>query len=251
MRDDLLEAQAAVDWAIAQVPILQKRIAIWRRSRPYTVEIETESEPTEKRYRLTSINPLDSIIHAEIGVMIHSLRSSLDILACALAARNGYPESKSTHFPIWQSAADVANPKSRPWEFIKRLNQVDRDIIVKDLRPYAGGNDLLCFLHSLDLTRKHRRLLRTYVLPSRVHYMGEATSHVAWSTGAEFVWDDDYLKQKPVVISTAASLPDGDISVVMEIAFDEGNLSRRRDFSATFGEFARLARDIIGLFDEP
>ena len=142
MRDDLLDAKAAVDWAVAQVPILQKRIAVWRRSRPYSVEIDTDSEPTEKRYRLTAIKPLDPLVHAEIGVMVHSIRSSLDLLACALAARHEHPESKSTHFPIWKTEAEFLNPKSRPWGFIKLLSQVDQGII-KNLLPYPRGNDLL------------------------------------------------------------------------------------------------------------
>ena len=36
MRDDLSDAQASVDWAKAQIPILEKRFPAWERTDPYT-----------------------------------------------------------------------------------------------------------------------------------------------------------------------------------------------------------------------
>jgi hypothetical protein len=37
MRDDLLDAQAAVDWAVAQIPLLQQDFIEWQRRNPYSV----------------------------------------------------------------------------------------------------------------------------------------------------------------------------------------------------------------------
>jgi len=67
MRDDLLDAKAAVDWAVAQLPVLQKRVISWRRDKPYSVVIDAESEPGNKLYRLCDIKPLDPLINAEAG----------------------------------------------------------------------------------------------------------------------------------------------------------------------------------------
>jgi len=195
------------------------------------VEIETDSEPTEKRYRLTEIKPLDPFIHAEIGVMVHSIRSSLVILACT-------PESKSTHFPIWKNESDFLNPRSRPWEYIKRLTQIDQDII-KDLAPHPRGNPLLCALHDMDLTRKHRRLLNTYVLPQSVH-LHDADRWTAVATGGPVVWDARYLEQKPIVAATDAAMPDRNISITMQVTFDEPDHSRSDDFAGTFRNFRAL-----------
>jgi hypothetical protein len=141
MKDDLLDAKAAIDWAVAQIPVLVKRVGAWRQDRPYTVAIDTNSEPGKKLYRLANIKRLDPVINAEAGAIIHSLRSSLDLLACALATRNGHPNSTSTYFPIWKSnAAFLAAPSRHTnpvLEKIKRLSQIDQ-VIVKDLKPYPG-----------------------------------------------------------------------------------------------------------------
>jgi len=166
----------------------------------------------EKLYRFANIKPLDAIINAEAGTVIHSIRSSLDLLACALAARNGLPESKSTYFPIWKTQIDFADPTSRILEKIKRLSQADQ-IIIKDLRPYPGGNDALCSLHDLDLTRKHRRLLKAFVFPRGIGLVGFP---YPVTTGE---WHG--CNEKTVLAATDASHPDGEINIGLHIAFGE------------------------------
>lgn len=55
MANDLLDAKAAIDWAISQIPVLTERIIAWKRDRPYAVRIDTDTEPGKKLYRLTDI----------------------------------------------------------------------------------------------------------------------------------------------------------------------------------------------------
>lgn len=236
MITDLQDAIAAVDWATSQLPTLQERIISWRRSKPYSVFIDADSEPGKKLYRLIDLKPIDPIISAEAGAIIHSIRSSLDLLACALAARNGFPQSRSTHFPIWKSDSEFLNLKSRPYEYIKRLSQVDRDIIT-DLRPFPGGNDLLCALHELDLTRKHRRLLKTVVTPRGMNFAGlggEVTTY-DWPT-----FDEDAL-----LVSTPASAADGEVTVNLQVALNEAGVSRGEDCAGSIRNLARATFDII------
>lgn len=242
MRDDLLDAKAAVDWAVAQLPTLQERIIVWRQGRHYSVSIDVDSEPGQKLYRLVDIKPIDSMISAEAGAILHSIRSSLDVLACTLAARNGHPESRSTHFPIWKSRDAFGDPKSRPFEYIKRLSQVDQDVIIKDLRPYPGGNDPLCILHELDLTRKHRRLLGLFLRPYGVFLQGITNRTVTvreWN-GAD---------EETVILSTPASTPDGQITVNFQIALNEAGVAGDVDCTHPIREFARAASAIIDRFD--
>lgn len=240
MRADLLDAQAAVDWAVAQLPTMQKRVIVWRRDKPHSTRIDAKTEPGKKLYRFTEIKPLPAIIHAEAGAIIHSIRSSLDILACTLAARHRRDESRSTYFPIWKTEADFLNPKSRVLEKIERLSDVDQGII-KDLRPYPGGNDTLCTLHELDLTRKHRRLLNTLVAPRGVFLDGVGNVDI---TVYECGFDEE-----AVIASTAADVPDGNLRASLEVTLDEGYLTAGSNFSAPIGEFARTATAIIRLFD--
>lgn len=241
MRADLLDAQAAVDWAVAQLPKMQERVINWRRSKPHSFTIDSETEPGKKLYRFRDIRPLDPVVNVEAGIIIHSIRSSLDVLACALAARNGYPGSRSTHFPNAKSAADFSDPKSGPMKHIKRLRQDDQTVIIEDLRPYPGGNDTLCLLHELDLTRKHRRLLKTFVSPRGVFLGGLQDAPYS-------VHQVDF-DEEAVFISTPDSAPDGNPSVSLHVTLDEGYLAQGDDLSAPIREFARTAAAIIKLFD--
>jgi hypothetical protein len=191
--------------------------------------------------RLVGIKPFDPLISAEAGAIIHSIRSSLDLLACALAARNRFPESRGTYFPIWKTEADFLNPKSRVLEKIKRLSEIDQ-VIIKRLRPYPGGNKLLCAFHDLDLTRKHRRLLDLFAFPRGIAFDGE---------GPITLEDWSGLDEKAVLVSTPATAPDGEIHVGLQIAFNEAGVTRGQDIAGPIRDFARLANSIIGLFDDP
>ena len=241
MRPDLLDAKAAVEWAMAQLPSLQERIIKWRQGKPCSITIDTNSEPGKKLYRVAEIKPPDAAVNVEAGLIIHSLRSSLDLLVCALAARNRFPDSKSTYFPIWKSEADFLDPKSEVLKKIKRLSQVDQDII-KNLTPHPGGNQLLCALHDLDLTRKHRRLLGTFLFPGDVAF-------TASFSAALTIHEVRRLEKNAVVLSTPADIPNGDVSVAPHVAFDEIAGINGHDFSGTLSNFARLANQIIVLFN--
>lgn len=241
MRDDLLDAKAAVDWAVSQIPILQERIIAWKRESLYSVRIDTDSELGKKLYRLCNVKPLDPIINAEAGIIVHSIRSSLDLLACTLAARNGVVGSKSTYFPIWKSAGDWADPASEVLKKIKRLSQIDQTNL-KNLRPYPGGDDMLVALHDLDLTRKHRRLLGTFIRPRGIGLFGfgeTAVDYEEWKSG---------FNEETVLVSTDASAADGKVTISVEITFNEAVPMYRADLARTLREFADLANSIIDRF---
>ncbi len=243
MGNDLLDAKAAVDWAVAQLDVLENRIVAWREDKPYTITIDANSEPSKKLYRLTEVKPIPPAINAETGAIIHSIRSSLDILACTLAARHGNPDSRSTHFPIWKSEAEFLNTKSRPHKYIKGLSQIDQAVI-KNLRPYSGGNDTLYALHELDLTRKHRRLLNTFVRPRGTGYF-RSQGQTPHFTG------DNRFEEGTVLLWTVATEANGDVSLFPHVSLNEASISNDVDLTAPIRDFARLANTIIDIFGYP
>lgn len=246
MRDDLLDASAAVDWAKAQLPVLQERINFWMANEPYSIRIDTNTEPGTKIYRLCNIKPFDPIITAEAGAIIHSVRSSLDVLACTLATRNGFPGDKGTYFPIWKSeSALLADAGKGPMEKIKRLAQVDKDIIVKDIKPYRGGNDLLVTLHELDLTRKHRRLLEIYSFARGIGltgFEGIEIERIRWAKE----WKG--FKDEAILISTDAHAPDGNVHLGLNVAFREYGTLYGENFTAVIRDYIRLGYEVIAKF---
>jgi hypothetical protein len=156
MRNDLLDAQAAVDWAVSQIPAFQQSITSWERDSTYVLMVEPDADPAFKLLAAYPQKPFDRQINAAAGAIINSLRSSLDLVAAALATRNCKKPSNKTHFPILSSAHDFLGPKGiedKAW-----LSQNEKTAI-KALMPYKGGDPLLYPLHQLDIRRKHERLL--------------------------------------------------------------------------------------------
>jgi len=165
MRADLLDAQAALEWAEAQIPLLQQAFIDWQRANPYPVVQEPHPDGAGD-VAVVYDQPFPLTFNAWVGAIVGSLRSSLDLLAAALAKRNGKNPSADTHFPIYRSLHDFIDPltgiESKKW-----LSDRERAAI-KAFEPYNGGDDPLWFLHRLDIARKHERLIS--VRPETTRY---------------------------------------------------------------------------------
>jgi hypothetical protein len=165
VRDDLLDAQACVDWAVSQLRLLSERIEAWTNDAPYRLVEEPRPETGQKLIKLSDVKPIPAIINAEVGAIINSLRSSLDVLVSILARRNGHPTSRGTEFPVCASEDKFFCGPNAGRKKIKRLSEADQEII-KSLKPWKNGNGHLYALHELDNTRKHRRLVKVARVPT-------------------------------------------------------------------------------------
>jgi len=178
MRDDLLEALAAVDWTVSQLPAFEERIRSWLNDNVYVAIVETELPATHdvmvarERCQL----PLD--FNIEAGVYINVLRSSLDILATAIGKREMVLNPDSIYFPVTRSADIFATGNYKGSEFVRQLSRGSRDII-EAYQPYHRGNEAVGMIHDLDNMRKHRRLLAVLVRPAMWHVRG-------WGLGDTF-----------------------------------------------------------------
>ncbi len=172
MNADLLPAQAAVDWAVSQLPILEKRIVAWYAMRPYSTFREFDSKRRKDAIKVRFDKPLPLIVNAEVGAIVNSIRSSLDLLAVALAERNGHLSPKDAYFPVCQTRATFLDKRrGGGMEKIARLSAADIAVI-KKLKPYKRGNALLYSLHQMDIMRKHRSLITVNVEMARMTFSG-------------------------------------------------------------------------------
>jgi hypothetical protein len=240
MRDDLLDAKACIAWAISDLPILKERYEAWARDKPYAVVRDFDSEPGKQLIRLRDVKPIPLTLNAEVGAILHSIRSSLDLLAVALAERNGAVEPKDVYFPIFDSAAAFADGAVKK---IKRLSDTDRSAI-ENLKPYKGGNDLLFALHDLDRTRKHRRLLVAEPMPRMASISRASIEH-------GFVLAPNWpgFKEDAIIAITGADVPDSNVDFAIEIKLTEAAPIPRKALSHALIDFANLAYAIINLFD--
>jgi hypothetical protein len=247
MRADLLDAQAAIDWAVAQIPILQERFLSWQRSRPYELIVEPDPDAAYELLTAFQKTPIDPLISAEAGAIVNSARSGLDLLAAALAVRNGVKPSAETHFPIFWSVLDMIDPLMG-LEHKKWLSQSERATI-KALEPYKGGDAVIWSLHHLDVTRKHERLIA--VQP------GLSEAWIARFPGVQGVKRTSvHFDQKTPIFRFPAGTfhpTPGNSNVTAEISFTEAAALGvvRKPVVPTLREFAERVGEIIKLFDVP
>jgi hypothetical protein len=242
MRDDLLDAQAAVDWAVAQLPVLENRIKSWCDDRPYRFIEESHPEMGKKLIKLADVTPLPGLINADVGAIIKSIRSSLDLLASALATRNGVDPPDHVYFPIFDCIVDFIDPK---WNHKgKEWCSKSQRTTIESLKPYPGGNDALVALHGLDVLRKHRRLINVRLIPTAI-----VVTPSGWGQGLGFParWPGFYDGATIAWIDINAT--ESAFQMPLQITFDETDFLPSRPVVPALRDLASLAESIIKLFD--
>jgi hypothetical protein len=243
MRVDLLDAYSAIDWANSQLPILKQRIADWINRPAYTIVREPNVALGQNLFKLRiDARRGDALINAEVGAIINSLRSSLDLLASALAQRNGMSPSHERHFPIVRSINDFIDPLAEK-ERKKWLSERERTVI-EALKPYEGGNNLLIALHHLDIVRKHERLVRLQPHPGVIR-VSKAT--LAQGFGMPPMWPG--FNDGAVVAWTNIDAADCDLQIGLEVTFNEPNLPHGEPIIESLSKFVRLTENIVQRFE--
>lgn len=240
MREDLLDAEAAVHWGEAQLPLIGRRIAIWQGHNLERVVVDLNPQTGKQGIVARAKEPFPFVINAEAGAVIGSFRSALDLLAASLARRNGVAPSHETHFPIFRSQHDFLDPicgiESKKW-----LSVTEREII-KGLNPYDGGNDPLWCLHQLDILRKHERLIDVVVYPFQLLIAG----------GSRIVPTRQIqrLDNEPVICEFPRDTPEPDIEIDVLVTFNELGLGvYGKPLLPTLAKFQNLVMKIISWFD--
>lgn len=158
MRADLADAAAAVDWANAHIPVLQERFVTWQRRGPYELVMEPDPNDTKWEFLVAYLRvPLDPMILGDVGAIINSIRTSLDLLMSAVLTANGIKPNSSAHFPIRKHAADflaaIKVMEDKKWITAREA------AAIKKQKAYEGGPTPWYKIHQLDILRKHERLL--------------------------------------------------------------------------------------------
>ena len=191
---------------------------------------------------------LPRLLNVEIGAYLNTMRSSLDILASALAVRHAICEPEDAYFPIAKSEAAFRAKGSRPAKFIAGLPPTERARI-EALKPYMGGNDDLWSLHQLDIMRKHRRLLTVIAEPDFFSVEGPGIHDYFTSVATGFMRADNASERKVVLGLMAKDAPPYGMKFAPYVAFDENAITGRRRVVRALHDFAALATSIIKLFD--
>jgi hypothetical protein len=239
---DLADSRACVDWAVSQIDILTAHIDAWYQTNPYALTTHFDSKRGKNAFGYEIRNPLPPIINAEVGAIINSIRSSLDILAVTLAKRCGATNVKKVYFPISQSAADFGKSGVKK---IKQLSSEQKEII-EGLSPYKGGNDLLYALHQMDIIRKHRYLLTVH--SDNIHFELSGTE-------LDVVWPHELpIEERPeercILAWVNPHATDCKAELSVEVTLARIDPLQPEAPAPALMEFATLAYKIIDLFEQ-
>ena len=152
------DVRLKLQWAEHHFRNFQIELGKFTRSHPYTIVIESDPKTQETLYRLARDLIVPSGFRTLAGDILQNLRSALDYLAYALVIANGGKPTTSTMFPISDNG-----PSSPKYEssFGGKVNGMRQDVVdlIRTVKPYKGGDDVLWRLHRLNNIDKHRLLV--------------------------------------------------------------------------------------------
>jgi len=179
---------------------------------------------------VTALPPRASAI---VGDALHNLRAALDLLAVGLVELNGQKATNRVAFPFGEDAEDLEEKRKR-----HHLNLMADDDWeeVKQLRPFLGGDKLLCALHDLDILDKHRRLLPNGTNVNTPN-VGPKIDPI---TGKPVGWEDGDIRME----ITPGTKPK------IEFTFPEGEPLAKRPLLDGLRSLAGLVDSILKKFEE-
>jgi hypothetical protein len=244
MRDDLLDAQAAIKWAEAQVPLFQNAFLEWQRRGPYEIVAERDPDSSDQLIVAYQRTLLDPLIVVESGVIVNAIRTSLDMLAAALSRRNGIEPDRHTKFPIHELESGLRGElntiKHKQWLSDAEITAIE------SCKPYKGGDETLYPLHRLDILRKHERLIGAEPTTAEFRFSGYGLR------GGKMDWRR--LKDKTILhrfpANTLLNPSQGNTNLVSEITFNEPALGLVNEPAIPLlRKFAKRCAEIVSKFD--
>jgi hypothetical protein len=122
---------------------------------PWALVLEFDENTKKHRIALRWRESVPSELSAIFGDAIHNLRVALDILANDLVVLSGRTPRK-VYFPFADSRERFED------QLKKKMRGVAPDMadMIRSLKPYRGGNELLRSLHDLDIVDKHIAIIQ-------------------------------------------------------------------------------------------
>jgi hypothetical protein len=239
---DLVGCRSKIEWAKGQIPSIRAQINAFLATRPFVMSQTVDAAANRKLIRMGATAPVPEAISTAVGLAIHALRSSLDLLAVALARRNGMTNTRDVYFPISKTEAVFL---SDGLEKIKRLSAADQAII-KALLPfgqptnrYGEANHDLCALHELDRIDKHSDL---------IELGGRASAGINFLVGDIKLHGSRYhrLTDNPVLAEISLDTIHAPIEYRVDIGFP---MYRGYPVVELLLRFVDLVTDIVDQFD--
>jgi len=235
LAEDLEEIKERLDYCVGERNELAAQVVQHFNTYLERRVIDSPS-PGRLMHQVRLSRALPKAISFRVGHIIHEVRSSLDALACVLAARNG-KDAKDVYFPISKTEKALNNYGVKG---LKKLSAADRNAIMA-LKPHGDANPILFGMHDFDRTRKHQRLLAS-------SNGGRAGYFVGDFEGALFVDIEEFTTNwQPIAFVRAGVFVDFKVGV--DIVFREPSQLKRLPVLIGRDQFIIEAQNIVRMFD--
>lgn len=243
--NDLQDAQASVDWTVSNFAAFEERLKTWIAANLDVRIVESEANLTEDLIVAKQTNDIPLVMNAEVGAYLNALRSALDMVAWRVGKRDMVLFPKNIYFPVARSEQDFLRFNFKGGKFIRQLSRPHLEAF-KALKPYEGGNDQLCWLHHLDIVRKHERLLTSYSRPKRFVISG-------WTNALRTIRDGEVPpkmgKNETVIGFVAKGAPRPKIKYVAAVVISEARLGAPQNVLGVLRRFANVVQAVIDAFN--
>lgn len=125
---------------------------------PYKDVIEPNTEGPGRFLKLKMTAPVPAILSIIVAEIFWHLRSALDSAGYAVAKASGIADPGNAHFPFGDEGTEAAYARGKG-----RSRDLPKEIftLMRQFKPYKGGNDLLWALNEVCNTSKHEILAAT------------------------------------------------------------------------------------------
>ena len=225
---------------------LENQLVDYIKSKPFKVVVESEDGGSNHLWTLRVKHDIPMIFAAIIGDVIHNLRASLDLLATELVEHAGQ-DAKNVYFPFGNDADGLEQMIKK-----RRIDKAGQGVvdIVRDLKPYTGGNKVLRSLHDLDITDKHKSLVPV------AHYAGIKNFQMNGASGPMLTIQNLHcgpIRDGMVLMSLP---PAGNVRVgqsfnpSLKLCLDEDVIERDEELVETMHKYVDMVEDILQRFKE-
>lgn len=122
---------------------------------PFEFVIRDDPKANQRTYFVKTKKPIPNSFPLLIGDAVHNLRTALDILIFNMAGEKT-PKPDAVQFPFCKDAVSLERTIEK-----RQIKFAGENVVnaIHALKPYPGGDELLCGLHSLDISDKHRLVI--------------------------------------------------------------------------------------------
>lgn len=148
---------------------LDSEIRSFSETHRYQIVYEVDEERQETVVRARFKNELPEEFDVLAGEILFSLRSALDQLVCAIAAKEGQVEFKEFYFPFANSKKVFESKDTT--KKVAKLSETARNTLL-GYAAYPEGNKFLWAINQLNLIDKHRELIAVGAVARNVTITG-------------------------------------------------------------------------------